>query len=372
MMRSVILVVNSLGNDHLVNLCSWVNVVRIYFINKKYLGGILNKTTRFIASVIALTAVGLIATACDTIQESVTSAKDRETDKGGLKFSKHKPSDISGGYFHTYDAFKVAGENDQPRKIHVFLPIDYDSNDARYPVIYMNDGGTAFWPETDVGKTWDTARVISDLYASGEMKKVIVVALFPVNRDREYTHDKVIYRDYGGLGEYSRYLGQYVKPWIDANYRTNPEASNSMVMGSSHGGLAAFYTAATQPTLFGMAACLSPSFWVGLDSNPLRLGAFGDLRKSRLIQEAKDGLGRPDHPRIYLDWGMIRTGGFHNKWIEDNATQRGRDMATILRQDYGYVEGQDLFIVEDPQGEHEELTWRRRLPNILKIFFHPH
>ena len=39
-----------------------------------------------------------------------------------------------------------------------------------------------------------------------------------------------------------------------------------MILGSSHGGLAAFYTATQYPEQFRCVAALSPSFWVGLDS----------------------------------------------------------------------------------------------------------
>jgi len=33
----------------------------------------------------------------------------------------------------------------ESHKIHVFLPREYENNEERYPVVYINDGDTIFW-----------------------------------------------------------------------------------------------------------------------------------------------------------------------------------------------------------------------------------
>ena len=38
-----------------------------------------------------------------------------------------------------------------------------------------------------------------------------------------------------------------------------------MILGSSHGGLAAFYIGESKTRVFGFASALPPSFWVGPD-----------------------------------------------------------------------------------------------------------
>ena len=292
-------------------------------------------------------------------------------EKSGQSGWCHAPAEYACGYFHTYDKFQVAGSSDMPRKVHVFLPRDYDTSTNRYPVIYMNDGQTAFFVnESPVGKSWDAARVICDLHDQGSIRDFIVVAIFPIDRNREYTHEAVrVNETCCGLDEYARYLSSYVKPWFDANYRTLPAASNTMVLGSSHGGLAAFYTASLYRNQFGIAACLSSSFWVGLDNRTFHMGPFNKLRGSSLIEKVGASLSNNDHPKLYIDWGKSKKKGFHNWWIEDNAAQRGGEMAEILRADYGYKDDNDLFVVADADGEHEEYSWNRRLPNVLKIFF---
>jgi hypothetical protein len=112
---------------------------------------------------------------------------------------------------------------------------------------------------------------------------------------------------------------------------------------------------------------MSPSFWVGLDS----LGHLGtSLAQSSLLQATAQTLRKSGtRPRIWLDWGMIHTNGFQNEFIERFAAIRGREMEQLLRNEYGYLLGQELFTMEDPIGDHSEESWSRRLPMVLQVFF---
>jgi len=271
------------------------------------------------------------------------------------------------GYFHTYDRLQVAGANDAPRKVHVFLPVDYEERKQHYPVVYMNDGDTAFFPGGLAHKSWQVAETLSNLLANKAIIPVIVVAVCPLDRDREYTHTFwAPNRHYGGLAGYTAYLTNCVKPFIDANYRTIPDAAATAIVGSSHSGLAAFYIAATQPQAFGKAAALSPSFWIGLDLQLIS----SSLRDSLLLAATHSTLANPaQRPRLWIDWGLERAGGFHNSVIEALATQRGHEMVQLLQSDYGYRLGQDLLQFEDPMGQHNEDAWARRFGLVMKSFY---
>ncbi len=226
------------------------------------------------------------------------------------------------GFFHTYDNFQVGGKTDQPRKVHVFLPREYEAVGDRYPVLYMNDGDTAFFPGGMVGKSWWTAETLCDLYQRSAIRKLIILAVCPLNRDWEYTHEPVPGRGGGGLEEYSHYLADSVKPFIDQHYRTLSHPKETTILGSSHGGLAAFYTACRRPECFGNVAAISPSFWVGLDTGS---GMLISLSHSRLLKLCTPTLKNASiRPRIWLDWGLLRDRGFHNWFIEAYATKRGR------------------------------------------------
>ena len=61
---------------------------------------------------------------------------------------------------------------------------------------------------------------------------------------------------------YMDWLVNILKPEIDKKYRTMPERENTIIAGSSMGGLMALYGATEYNHIFQRAACLSPSLWV--------------------------------------------------------------------------------------------------------------
>ncbi len=278
----------------------------------------------------------------------------------------------SAGYFHTYDAL-VPKSGTEAHKVHVFLPRGYSGGGCkRYPVIYMNDGNTSFWPGGSANKTWGVAEVLADAYAKRTVREVIVVAIEPVERNREYTHTPWLLGEACcGASVYAAFLADAVVPFVDAAYRTKKGRADTFVLGSSHGGLSAFYVSTRRPEVFGGAIAMSSSFWVGQDDR-VTGSIGGPLSGSALIAQVGPNLTASNKPRLYLDWGLVRDGGFHNAIIEERATVRGREMATLLEgAPYGYVRDRDLFTVEDPKGEHEEISWGRRLGRALATIVGP-
>lgn len=283
------------------------------------------------------------------------------------------------GTFHTFDALDLS-ERFGPRKVHVFLPRGYEAGATRYPVVYLHDGNTAFWRGGEGNKTWDVAGTLDRL--EGQIQPLIVVAVHPLDRASEYTHDDWLHGDrpYGRLPEHAAYLALDIKGFVDRNYRTRPEPACNAVVGSSHGGLAAFWTATGFPEAFGAAAAMSPSFWVGLDSLILPV-IPGDLEDSALIRHAGPALGDPvRHPKLWIDWGLRRDGGFHNAVIEAKAAQWGGEMARQLVVTYGYLPQSlrgdtaprtdvDLWVYEDALGGHDEEAWAWRFGLFLRAVF---
>jgi predicted alpha/beta superfamily hydrolase len=277
------------------------------------------------------------------------------------------------GYFHRYRPFRPENSRCAERRIDVFLPRNYDTNDHRYPVLYLNDGHTAFFEPAMGDQSWDIANTLGALYERRSIRELIVIAMYPVNRAREYTHAHWCGSDCCGLESYAQCVAESIKPFIDRSYRTLPESGTTMIVGSSHGGLAAFYMANRRPDAFGYAGALSPSFWVGVDdaeSFPL-IKPLQDrvLKDSQLLAAVKETLAAASRrPKLYLDWGLVRTGGLHNESIEERATARGREMVKLLQQKYDYKIGNDLIVYEDPAGEHNEKSWGRRVPRVLEFF----
>ncbi len=275
---------------------------------------------------------------------------------------------LSAGWFHTYDAFSSADA--VPHKLHVLLPRNYDACGAGYPVVYMNDGDASFWPGGAANKSWDVPEALAGLYAAGALDPVIVVAVEPNDRNYEYSHvpwtDGLDPETCCGVKHYADWLADEVKGFVDANYRTRSEPAHTVIVGSSRGGLASFFVANYRPDAFGRAACMSPSFWLGLDPVFGEDVTGGPLATSALVLTLEATLANPDvRPRLWIDWGLVFTGGFHNEVIEVAAAARGAEMATLLASSYGYVEGQELHWRADPEGEHDEWSWGRRFPDVM-------
>jgi hypothetical protein len=271
------------------------------------------------------------------------------------------------GYFHTWDALDL-GAAFGPRRVHVFLPRDLDPN-RRYPTIYVHDGDTAFFPGGVAGKSWDIAGTLS----KRPVPPCIVVAIHPVDRNAEYTHVDWHHgtAPYGRVAEHTADLADRFKAFIDRNYPTDPSPQATAIVGSSHGGLAAFYAATRRPDAFGFAGCLSPSFFSGLDS--LRHGVGrASLASAPLVTEVASVLADPARrPRVWIDWGERRDGGEHNSVVEALAAHRGAEMASLLSMSFDYVEGRDLFVHSDPIGGHDEDAWAWRFGLVAAVFLRP-
>jgi predicted alpha/beta superfamily hydrolase len=215
----------------------------------------------------------------------------------------------------------------------VFYPPGYHENTlARYPVLYMQDGQNLFFPdEAFQGQHWKIAETLGLLDAMNAAAKVMVVGVYPNQREHDYT--ELGYRDYG------RFLVEHLKPCIDREYRTRNDPNHTAVMGSSLGGVVSFYLAWQYPEVFGMAACMSSTFGY----------------RDNLLDRVKSERKRP--VRFYLDSG----------WPRDNY-EVTREMRFRLQQ-CGYVEGNDLIYYAYPEALHNEAHWAMRTHIPFQIFF---
>lgn len=172
---------------------------------------------------------------------------------------------------------------DSKRTVHTYLPPGYATNDSvRYPVIYMMDGGGSF-NELEAGsEEWQIDEVIDSTVTAGGPGAIVIGLESAENRDEEYTPWPI--DDYPKAhGE--RYMNWFCadfKPWVDANFRTLPQAEHTTIGGISRSGMMAYYAIMSHPETFGQALIQSPSMWVD-EENLLKMEPKGDMRGKRVF-----------------------------------------------------------------------------------------
>ena len=156
---------------------------------------------------------------------------------------------------------------DFKRRIFVYLPDSYNTEpERRYPVMYMFDGHNVFFDEdATYGKSWGMLE-----YMNRSQMDLIIVAVECNHqgycRLEEYSPVDFEFPPCGKIkgrgAEYMEWLTSTLKPYIDTHIRTVPDRSNTLICGSSMGGLMALYAITQYNHIFSRAACLSPSLWV--------------------------------------------------------------------------------------------------------------
>ena len=261
------------------------------------------------------------------------------------------------GILHHYDELDEGGLD--PHRVTVFVPRKETYGEGPLPVVYMNDGHALF--DNGLGGSWNVHQAVEESVRGGR-SPVVVVGIYPRHRGHEYLHvsemDGMSGRAGGGIWDYAAYLDRLIR-FVESTYPVMKHREGRAIIGSSHGGLAAFLLGALRPETYGFVGALSPSFWAG--------GMF-DVERSYLIEVAGPGLRSTHRPRLWLDYGLKRWGGPHNFVFEAQATRWTKKLANHLRSAYGYRDHVDLYVHEDPQGEHDERSWAKRLRMVLPVF----
>ena len=156
------------------------------------------------------------------------------------------------------------------RRIWIYLPADYATSQKHYPVLYMHDGQNLFDEATTAyGNEWGVDEILDSLTAKGKPGCIVVgIDNGGAARMSEYNPYEFTWR--GGSttekflpqgNQYCSFLATTLKPFIDKKFRTLPAKENTLIAGSSMGGLISYYAALNYPQVFGKAGVFSPAFW---------------------------------------------------------------------------------------------------------------
>ena len=237
---------------------------------------------------------------------------------------------------------KLSG--DKPRRAYIYLPASYDREPARrYPVMYMFDGHNVFFDEdATYGKSWGM-----NAYMEKSKKQLIIVA---VECNHEGNQRLVEYAPFNfensemgkikGKGSvYMNWLVNTLKPYIDANYRTLPDRRNTIIAGSSMGGLMSLYAVCTYNHIFQRAACLSPSLWVS-PGRVLEMVARSHIRRDTTV---------------YMDYGALEI--FNHAANEESIISTAHLLMT---------KRVNLAMRIVPGGDHSESSWEKQVPIFME------
>lgn len=252
------------------------------------------------------------------------------------------------------------------RDVDVWLPPGYGKDpDKRYPVLYMHDGQNLFDPSLGyTGVDWDIDGAMTRLIEAGEIREAIVVGVWNTPlRFAEYMPKAPVHTKTVGSGiegraigrvedlrsdEYLRFLVEELKPFIDTQYRTLPGRDDTLIMGSSMGGLISLYASAQYPEVFGGVGAVS-THWPACD------GCVVDWLAAHLPD--------PNTHRLYFDHGTATLDALYPPF------QARMDAA--LREG-GYIEGKNAMTRRFEGAEHNEAAWRTRVDIPLRFLLGKH
>ncbi len=220
----------------------------------------------------------------------------------------------------------MASKHVDARHIDVWLPPGYHAS-RRHAVLYMHDGQMLFDASTTWNKkAWRVDAVAAPLLAAGQLRNCIVVGVWNngARRHAEYFPQAFLQylpadlrRDFTSksLGDkpqsdaYLRFLVEELKPAIDARYATLPDRENTVLMGSSMGGLISVYGLLEYPQVFSAAAALS-THWIGsFERNEAIPGAALAYLRDKL-----PGAGHSSPAiRLYMDRGTTELDALYDQ-----------------------------------------------------------
>ncbi|PKK90182.1 MAG: hypothetical protein CVV64_10660 [Candidatus Wallbacteria bacterium HGW-Wallbacteria-1] len=278
------------------------------------------------------------------------------------------------------------------REILVYLPPGYHESADHYPVLYLHDGNNMFDASTAFGgNEWHVDEVAQHLIAEGLIRPFIGVAVYNTRqREFEYTHQRDSRSDSGGGARaYARFLAEELKPVIDKQFRTLPNAADNGVMGSSLGGLVSLFIGTCHGDVFGMAGAVSPSIWWGKESILEVIGRADTSKLARkfwlCMGDREGGSGSGLNSNCY-NIGSEQDGSEDVVWrgpiafpgLRTIAHLAGKSSApssiasvrkaSLALNSKGLEWGREIVLCEVHGGRHSEFDWAWRVHMILLWF----
>ena len=228
------------------------------------------------------------------------------------------------------------------RRIAALLPHDYYHSEARYPVLYLQDGQNLFDDHAPFG-SWGVDKKLAVMAERG-LSGLIVIAIDHAEEERIREFIPSPHPQFGsGDGKkYARFLAETLKPYVDRHFRTLPGRRHTGLGGSSMGGLISIYGGLKFPDIYSRLMIFSPSLWVAPNIH------FSAMQ-----------LDRPYDTKIYIYGGEAESA---------NMVPNIRRFKQAVEESGG--DGRIEFkVAVDPQGKHNEQRWGEEFPKAAEWLF---
>ena len=235
----------------------------------------------------------------------------------------------AGKQVHIMDTAFFIPQLNRTRRIWIYLPEGYAKSKKNYPVIYMHDGQNLFDEYTSTFEELGVDECLDSLIKSGKPACIVVGIDNGPQRLTEYNPYNFQQFGNGEGNQYLEFLVKTLKPFIDKQYRTLSSKENTIIAGSSMGGLISFYAMLQYPGVFGKAGIFSPSFWTAPP-----------------IKEVTNALAQKVAGKFFFYMGGMED-STHIKDVQEIQEILGEKSTAMI------------YSVIDPQSSHNEQAWRK-------------
>jgi enterochelin esterase family protein len=212
------------------------------------------------------------------------------------------------------------------RDIWIYTPASYQWKDGPYPLLIVFDG-QAYTSELIPGPT-----ILDNLIAENKIPPLVAVFISSIDQTARN-------QELPCYPRFIHFLSQELLPWISRRYLVTQNPSQTIVAGSSYGGLAAAYAALYDPQRFGNVLSQSGAFWWQPDQSS---------STPWLVKQFESQSNLPI--RFYLDVGDQETNAEPGRM---NMIEVNRYLHTLLK-DKGYNVSYNEF-----KGGHDYACWRK-------------
>lgn len=274
-------------------------------------------------------------------------------------------------------AFTELGDwaKNNEKKVYIYTPFGYDpEGDKQYKVLYMFDGQNLFDGLALDNGSADRWGVNSALSVAGIDCIVVGIDNGDDYRDKQLTMNHTTFgalsalvtadgdhtADYqnGTLDELGNFVRNTLIPYINQNYKVYTGREDTLIAGSSSGGLAAFYLGLRDSDLYGTVGAFSPA--TGLfDVTTWQAWLATDAQVA--------ALARPQAMYVYCGYG--EGADALEQGLYDYGNTAGASKLADLLDGVGYnVSG--TIVTDFVSGKtHYETAWREAFATFVRFAF---